>query len=216
MAIRTHRSNSCRSRFHHRRSARRRSCRSTSGGPTSRSASSPRRWAIIDDEQLAQALAEQFGMKMVYLAELQIPAQVLGHGHRGDGPALSGDSDLAGRQHADDRHVRSAKALDPRRIAHVSRLRHPHDGGHRARHAKGARQVLFRRHAKASRASWPTWRPTRSWPPRPTPLAGDGPIDLTERRGPGRQRAGAQAAEHGLADGDQRQGQRLALRAVRG
>ena len=31
----------------------------------------------IDDEQLAQALAEQFGMKMVYLAELQIPAQVL-------------------------------------------------------------------------------------------------------------------------------------------
>jgi len=31
----------------------------------------------VDDEQLAQGLAEQFGMKMVYLAELQIPAQVL-------------------------------------------------------------------------------------------------------------------------------------------
>jgi len=31
----------------------------------------------IDDEQLAQALAEQFSMKMVYLSELQIPAQVL-------------------------------------------------------------------------------------------------------------------------------------------
>jgi type IV pilus assembly protein PilB len=31
----------------------------------------------VDDEQVAQGLAEQFGLKMVYLAELQIPAQVL-------------------------------------------------------------------------------------------------------------------------------------------
>src|SRR5438132_2771656 len=31
----------------------------------------------INDEQLAQALSEQFGLKMVYLAELPIPAQVL-------------------------------------------------------------------------------------------------------------------------------------------
>jgi type IV pilus assembly protein PilB len=31
----------------------------------------------IDDEQLAQALAEQFSMKLVYLSELQIPAKVL-------------------------------------------------------------------------------------------------------------------------------------------
>jgi type IV pilus assembly protein PilB len=32
----------------------------------------------ITEEQLAQALSEQFGMKMVYLAEMPIPAQVLG------------------------------------------------------------------------------------------------------------------------------------------
>src|SRR5580698_7441192 len=31
----------------------------------------------VDDEQVAQGLAEQFGLKMVYLSELQIPAQVL-------------------------------------------------------------------------------------------------------------------------------------------
>ncbi len=33
---------------------------------------------FVDGEQVAQALAEQFGMKMVYLSEMQIPAQVLG------------------------------------------------------------------------------------------------------------------------------------------
>src|SRR5205814_519951 len=31
----------------------------------------------ISDEQLAKRLVEQFGMKMIYLGELQIPAQVL-------------------------------------------------------------------------------------------------------------------------------------------
>ena len=42
-----------------------------------------------------------------------------------------------------------------------------------------------------------------------------GPIDLTERRSAGRQRAGPQAAEHDAAAGDQRSRQRHSLRAVR-
>ena len=37
----------------------------------------------------------------------------------------------------------------------------------------------------------------------------EGPIDLTERRGPGRQRPGPQAAQHGAAAGDQGPRQRL-------
>ena len=120
------------------------------------------------------------------------------------------------RRHADGRHVRSAEAA--RCSTSCGRSWATTFAAVVATEtddAQGARALLRRQAARASRASSPTWRTT----PICAAAAGDGadgPIDLDERRGAGRQRPGPQAAEHGAADGDSRPRQRHALRAVRG
>ena len=55
---------------------------------------------FINDEQLAQALAEQMGMRVVNLGELKIAARRAGENHRADGPNVPRGADRVCRQHA--------------------------------------------------------------------------------------------------------------------
>ena len=121
------------------------------------------------------------------------------------------------RQHADDRHVRPAEAARfttscGRSSATTSASWWPPS----ATMLKALRTLLRReqRERREHRRRHGGRRRAGAQPPRRSDT--DGPIDLTERRGPGRQRPGAQAAEHGAAAGHQGPRQRLALRAVRG
>ena len=63
--------------------------------------------------------------------------------HRADGPALPHHSAELRGQHADHRHVRSAEAVDHRRVAEFPRFRHQGDGLHREGDAQGARSLLL-------------------------------------------------------------------------
>ena len=65
---------------------------------------------FINDDQLAQALAEQMGMQVVNVADTEHPPRRAGENHRADGAAVSRGADRVRRRDAHDRHVRSAKA----------------------------------------------------------------------------------------------------------
>ena len=133
MAHSTHRTNPGRSGLHHRRAAGAAARRAAAAARASCSAKSPIDMGLINDEQLAQALAEQMGMQVGQ------PGR-----HRRSRPTCSRmvTEPMAQmyrimpielrRQHADGRHVRSAEPADSGRAADVPGLRHPRRGGHRA------------------------------------------------------------------------------------
>ena len=75
---------------------------------------------LLNDEQLVQGLAEQMGMQVISLADVVIPPDVLATITEPMAQLYRiMPIELRG-QHADDRHVRSAEALDRRRAADVS------------------------------------------------------------------------------------------------
>ncbi len=152
---------------------------------------------LITDEQLAQALAEQWNMQVISLGDTVIPPQVLSLRHRADGPDVPDRSGQLPRQHADRGHVRSAEPGGPGRAAHLPGLRNPLGRGHRARDQGRARSLLLGQRRERRKRSWPTWRATRNWPGRGRGGQQGRPDRPDERRGPGRQRSGSQAAEHG-------------------
>ena len=127
------RSDSGRPGVHHRRASWRCCWRSSSSGRGELLGQIAMSMGLITDEQLAQALAEQMGMQVVNLSDVVDPAGGAGPHHRADGPALPHHSRELRGQHADDRHVRSAEAVDHRRVAEFPGLRHPGGGGHRRR-----------------------------------------------------------------------------------
>ena len=83
--------------FIDRRSARACCSTSSSSGPANCSGRSPSSMGLVNDDQLAQALAEQMGMQVVNLADVVDPARGARPRHRADGPALPDHSDQLSR-----------------------------------------------------------------------------------------------------------------------
>ena len=119
--------------------------RSSSSGPARCSARSPSSMGLITDDQLAQGLAEQMGMQVVSLSDVVIPPEVLTHITEPMAQLYRIVPLQLRGQRADDRHVRSAEAVDHRRVAEFPGLRHQGDGRHREGDAQGAGAVLFGR-----------------------------------------------------------------------
>ena len=144
----SHRSNPGRSRLHRRRSAR------TAAGRTEAAAGrivgQSRRIAGLHYRRATGPGAGRAnGHARGEPGRDEHAARRAGENHRADGAAVPRRADRVRRQHADDRHVRSAKAHHSRRAAHVPGLRHQSHGRHRARRRQGARQVL--RHGQRKR-----------------------------------------------------------------
>ena len=118
--------------------------------------------------------------------------------HRADGPALPHRARQLQGQHADDRHVRSAEAVDHRRAAELPGLRHAGRGGHGEGRAAGPGALLRGRRRERGDAD------RRHGAGRRAGGGGRGHGEgrragPDQRRGPGRQRPGPQALEHGAA-----------------
>ena len=119
------------------------------------------------------------------------------------------------RQHADDRHVRSAKA---RRFRTSCGRSWASTCGRWWPPSATCSRPLERYYAAGSESVESLVSDMEDDEELAGAADGDRPrwADRSDqRRGPGRQRAGPQAAEHGAADGHQGPRQRLALRAVR-
>ncbi len=126
---------------------------------------------LINEDQLAQALAEQWGMQVVHLADIVIPPNVLGMVTETMAqmyrivPIVFRDDTL------------TIALCDPQNLTIQDELRT--FLGYEIRSVVSTSATFSRRWiaitrpvAKASKASYRTWTPTRSWPPPPKPPSG--------------------------------------------
>ena len=169
---------------------------------------------LITDDQLAQGLAEQMGMQVVSLSDVVIPPEVLTHITE---PMAQLYRVIPLKF---ENNTLTIAMCDPQKLSIIDELRSFLGCDIRAMVAteKEMLKALERYYAAGGESVETLIADMEQDAELAAAAAGDGKERHDrpdERRGAGRQRPGAEAAEHGAVDGDQGPRQRLAFRAVR-
>ena len=168
---------------------------------------------LLSDEHLVQGLAEQMGLQVINLAELVVPPSVL---------AMITEP-MAQLYRvvpvSFEENTITIAMCDPQKLSVVDELRS--FLGYDVRAVVATEKDVLKALTRYYAAGGESVEGLIADMEQDVDLAAaaaaleKGVLDLNERRGPGRQRPGPQAPEHGPADGHQGPGQRPALRALR-